>query len=137
MGTYKKGHETGFKAKGKPIKVGDRIRNINDGLVLYIDKWGTPVGPCGVRYKLKTMDLSQWELYDGPSETKEPAPVQVPADDVAEIAPERVKDPRDCSKGKGKEPAPVQVPADITKTTTDDLLRELSRRGYKISLTLK
>lgn len=132
MGTYKPGHDTGFKAKGKPIKVGDRIRNVKDGLVLHIDKWGTPVGPCGVRYKLKDMNLSEWELYEGPVETVQPTET-VTADDVAEIAPERVKDQRNCSKYREPQPAP----ADITKTTTDDLLRELSRRGYKVTLTIK
>ena len=89
----KKGTPTEFRDRsGKVIRIGDRIRNVLDGHVMHIDKFGGAAGPAGVRYRLKDLDLSRYELYAGPM-PQIPSEAVVTADDVACLAPAHMRDP--------------------------------------------
>jgi len=93
MAPMKKGTPTEFRDRtGKIIRVGDRIRNVLDGHVMHIDKFGGAAGPAGVRYRLKDLDLSRYELYAGPM-PEIPSEAVVTADDVACLAPAHMRDP--------------------------------------------
>lgn len=122
-----KGTETGFSDRlRRPIKIGDNIKNLNNGTILTIDKFGKAVSAHGFKHDLPGLKpvvhfqddagiyysiLEDYELTD-----EKPADVQgepLKPEDIAEIAPARVKDPRKLRKGARKTPP-----------TEDELLAE-------------
>jgi len=109
MAPMRKGAPTGFKDRdGKMIRVGDRIRNVKDGLVMRIDKYGGAVAPAATRCPLKKMNLSDWELYAGDF-VPVPADNTIPEDHFEVMSEVGLKDLRRCHNHVVKDSAPVQV----------------------------
>lgn len=110
----KNGTPTGFQDKnGAEIKTADHIKNIADGSILVIDKFGKAVSALGFKYELPNMHCSRGMNEDGTyfarltdyeltqEEQPKPKGEVVTADDVADMAPPAVKDKRD-TKPKSK-----------------------------------
>lgn len=108
---------TGFQDRyGKAIKVGDRIKSIQDGAILVIDKARRACSPLGFKYDLATgcgpvsrglnekneafAHLTTWELTDAPAPAKPQGPTVSPGDDAQNMAPDYVRDPRNASLKK-------------------------------------
>ena len=110
-----KGTETGFSDKhGKPIKVGDHIKNTVDGSILTVDKFSMGVSKLGLKYGLAKLQpihrgqnengtyfakLAEWELTSEEPETIDVEAVR-PGDDAQNMAPKRVFDPRNVNLKK-------------------------------------
>ena len=170
-----KGTETGFSDKhGKPIKVGDCIKSAVDGSVLTVDKFSMGVSRLGFKYGLAKLQpihrgqnengtyfarLTVWEIT-----SEEPQPVEVesvhPGDDTDNIAPTRVRDPRNTNLKKEnwhkesvaemeaeavkngvtveeakailkKQSKPEKADRGLSAFTDDEIAAELKRRGWR------
>lgn len=105
---------TFYDKKGNTIKVGDRIKH-EDGTILTIDKFGRAVSPFGIVHDLKRepaernvavadgktvlTKLAKWTLTDETPAAPEGETVK-PGDDIENMAPPRIKDPRNESLKK-------------------------------------
>lgn len=160
MTILKKGTPTDFQDKsGVAIKIGDRIKSVQDGTILTIDKFGKGVSALGFKYDLPNLGpvsrgmnedgtyfarLSAWSLTD--EEPVKPQGEILTADDVAELAPPSVKDPRNTSKYRDKDVSVDDVDyegihdnivnlAALEDYQDEDLTEELRRRGYHGEIT--
>lgn len=133
-----KGTETGFSDKNRsPIKVGDNIKHVYNGTILTIDKFCKGVSAHGFKHELPGLKpvlhfhdggskyytiLEDWELTDEQPVKVEGEPLK--PEDIAEIAPARVKDPRKLRKGAKKTPP-----------TEDELLAEQEAKAVAEDVT--
>lgn len=114
MTIVKNGTPTGFQDRnGHDIKTADRIKHIVDGSILTIDKFSRAVSPLGFKYDLPNMvvsrgmnpdgtyfaKLTDYELTDE-QPPKYPGETVTPGDDADNMAPARVRDPRNKSLKK-------------------------------------
>ena len=109
MTIVKNGTPTGFQDRnGHDIKTADRIKHIVDGSILTIDKFSRAVSPLGFKYEIASMKgisrgmnpdgtyfarLTDYELTDDVP-PKHEGPTVSPGDDADNMAPTRVRDPR-------------------------------------------
>ena len=105
----KAGTPTGYQDNaGTLIKVGDRIKH-PDGTILTIDKFGRAVSSFGIATALEKLGavnrgrsdngdyyarLIGWTITDAPAPPKPEGPTVKPGDDSQNMAPDRVRDPR-------------------------------------------
>lgn len=134
----KAGTPTTFRDKnGNDIKVGDRIKH-EDGTIYTIDKFGRAVSVYGIVHALKDCkpivygtdgrgtyytQLPGWELTDEYPAAPEGEKIS-PGDDIQNMAPPRVKDPRKLRKGARKTPP-----------TEDELLAEQEAKAVAEGVT--
>lgn len=114
MTIVKNGTPTGFQDRnGHDIKTADRIKHIVDGSILTIDKFSRAVSPLGFKYDLPNMVVSRGMNPDGTyfakltdyeltaeQPPKHEGPTVSPGDDADNMAPARVRDPRNKSLKK-------------------------------------
>lgn len=158
MAIMKNGTPTGFQDRnGKDIKTADRIKHVSDGSILTIDKFGKAVSPLGFKYELTSMNVSRGMNPDGTYfahltdyELTEEVPFRPegetvrPGDDSENMAPERVRDPRNeklLKKNRKKKAEKDDVtPAEAIRILTiqdfadDELAEELQARGWHGSI---
>lgn len=111
----KAGTPTAFQDRnGVTIKVGDRIKHA-DGTIHTIDRYGSAASALGFRYSLYTLGtihrgmdekgdtyarIMDWVVTDDPAPAKPEGPTVKPGDDAQNMAPDRVRDPRNASLKK-------------------------------------
>lgn len=170
MTILKNGTPTGFQDRnGHDIKTADRIKHIVDGSILTIDKFARAVSPLGFKYEISSMKgisrgmnpdgtyfarLTDYELTDElpPKHTGET--VQL-GDDADNMAPDRIRDPRNKSlkkeNWKKNRKAVEDIEADAAQNgctpdearriltlqdfQDEDLCDELRERGYHGEIT--
>ena len=163
----KAGTPTGFQDRnGHDIKTADRIKNTTDGTILTIDKYGRAVSSFGIATALDKLGavnrgrsdngdyyarLIGWTVTDEPMPAPPEGPTVKPGDDSQNMAPTRVRDPRNekllkknWKKTKEAEAEAVQngcTPDEARRILTvqnfsdEDLADELRDRGYHGELT--
>lgn len=110
----KNGTPTGFQDRnGQEIKTADRIKHVVDGSICVIDKFARAVSPLGFKYELSSLHCSRGMNVDGTyfakltdyeltdEEPPKPKGESVrPGNDGENMAPDRVRDPRNESLKK-------------------------------------
>ena len=161
MTTLKAGTPTGFQdCICTVIKVGDRIKH-GDGTILVIDKYGRAVSKYGIATtldKLCPVDrgidlrgqhyarLRDYMITNEPAPAKPEGETVKPGSDSDNMAPDRVRDPRNESlkkenwhKTKAAEEKAVQEGCTLSEArriltlqdfTVEELCAELRDRGY-------
>lgn len=158
MTTMKKGTSIGYlDRKGDTIKVGDRIKSLQDGTIYVIDKYGHAVSALGFRHNPEGLgpvsrgmnaDGTYYARLDELVVTDEPAPatpegeVVKPGSDSDNMAPDRVKDPRNVKLRKytkdsedravqeGCTPSEARRILTLQDFTVEEICDELRDRGY-------
>lgn len=119
MTILKNGTPTGFQDKnGVEIKTADRIKHVVDGSICVIDKFARAVSPLGFKYELSSLHCSRGMNIDGTyfakltdyelttEEPPKPKGESVrPGNDGENMAPDRVRDPRNASLKKVRKAA--------------------------------
>ena len=168
MTILKNGTPTGFQDKnGKDIKTADRIKHVLDGSILTIDKFARAVSRLGFKYDLLNLNVSRgmnpdgtyfarltdYELTDDVP-AKPEGPTVTPGNDAENMAPDRVRDPRNVSlkKKNWKKNRTVEEMEDdavqngctldearriltLQDFQDEDLADELRARGYQGEIT--
>ena len=143
----KNGTPTGFQDRnGQDIKTADRIKHTGDGSILTINKFGKAVSVLGFQYDLQNLavsrgmnpdgtyfaHLTEYDLTDEVPAKPEGETVK-PGDDVENMAPPRVKDPRN-EKLLKKEKTKKLKPADpkVVRRLLADPEREAVDNGLTV-----
>lgn len=166
MTILKNGTPTGFQDRnGKEIKTADRIKHRVDGSILTIDKFARAVSQLGFKYDLLNLNVSRGMNPDGTYFAKltdyeltdeEPVKTKVatvaPGTDAENMAPDRVRDPRNeklhgkrrRTPRKADEDDAVQNGVTVDKARRilaiqdfqdEELCDELRDRGYRGEIT--
>lgn len=148
MTILKNGTPTGYVDRnGKEIRTADRIKSVKDGTIYVIDKFGRARSPLGFIYTLGnqlhavsvpnpngsyTYKLNDWELTDEQPPKVEGETV-TPGNDAENMAPDRVKDPRnEALKGKKRKGAKnAEAQAVDEGVTVDEARRILTIQDFQ------
>ena len=165
----KAGTPTAFQDRnGVTIKVGDRIKHA-DGTIHTIDRYGSASSALGFRYPLDSVGtirrgidekgdtyarIMDWEVTSDPAPAKPEGPTVKPGDDAQNMAPDRVRDPRNellkkenwrkTTRQRKLEAAAVDNDLTVNEARMklaladyqdEDLADELRERGYHGEIT--
>jgi len=156
MTILKAGTTTNFQDKdGAVIKIGDRLKSVQDGTILTVDKFGRATSPLGFKYDLKDLTpISRGMNPDGTyfariteyyiTDERPPKPegeTVKPGNDADNLAPDRVKDTRQTApkknckgmfKPRGAAPAdPAEASAVANGVTVNEARLKLALADYQ------
>lgn len=150
MTIVKNGTPTGFQDRnGQEIKTADRIKHVVDGSICVIDKFARASSPLGFKYELSSLHCSRGMNIDGTyfakltdyeltdEEPPKPKGESVrPGNDGENMAPDRVRDPRNESLKKenwkkNKTVAQMEADAVANGITEDDARKMLALQDYQ------